>query len=65
MQKSVGTYGSPKLAATFELSQQQKLYVKVVSIDSNAPNGVFITKDTEFGAGLPFRKERSYVADVT
>lgn len=53
MHKSTETSGSPTKVATVQVSIWQRESVTNVSIDLNALNGVYITKDSASGVDSP------------
>ena len=65
MQKSAVTIGSQRTVVTTQTTFWQYEYVVNVDTDLNAPNGVFITNDTESGADLTPKTESKYVVNAT
>ena len=65
VQKSVVTTGSQKKVVTVQTTFSQYEYAVSVDTDLNAPNGVFITNDTESGADLTPKTENKYVVNET
>ena len=65
MQKSAVTIGSQRTVVTTQTTLWQYAYVISVDTDLNAPNGVFITNDTESGAVLTPKTESKYVVNAT
>ena len=65
VQKSVVTTGSQRMVVTTQTTLWQYAYVVSVDTDLNAPNGVFITNDTESGADSTPKTESKYVVNAT
>ena len=58
MQKSTVMLGSPRTEQMVLASTSLKVFVKYVTIDLNALNGVLPMNGTEFGVDSPLPKER-------
>jgi hypothetical protein len=59
VQKSEGTYGFQNTLQVFQIYSEQKVFVDVVSTDSNAPNGALTMNDMASGVDLaPLRESQ-------
>jgi len=61
VQKSTVMLGSPRTEQMVLASTSLKVFVKYVTIDLNALNGVLPMNGTEFGVDSPLPKERKSV----
>ena len=65
MQKSMVISGSQITVEVLQVYKLQRKSVVNVSIDLNAPNGVFTMNDTESGAVFPSQIEKLSVVNET